>query len=124
MRHVEVLVARLDFEADPGGAVAIEEQPPVAQHPVHEVGGSAVQGDDLNRRVQDALELAFQNELRGRERCRRISREEDSNVDIAVRSTVSAGHATEEVDRDRTSSVGLEEGTEAGFDGAGVHAPL
>lgn len=112
-----------DFEADAGGSVAIEHEAPVPQDPVYEIGRSAVQGHHLNRGGQQPLEGRFDRELGRLQRRRRVRREEDAYVDVAIGPSLAARHAAVEVDGERAPRVVLEEGLETGFHVDGVHVP-
>jgi hypothetical protein len=113
-----------DFEADAGGAVEVEDETSVPEHPVDEVRGSTVERDDLDRATEEALQFGFDGELGCAERRRRFRGEQDSYFDVAVRTCLSASDAAEQVDGQGSPSVGLEEGLQAEFDGGRVHGPM
>jgi hypothetical protein len=99
-KDVDITVVR-----KPGEVVTIDvkavRQPmselAVAQHAVDEVGGRAVEDDDLDGAAQRQLELALQAEALEARR-RRVA-EEDAQVDIAPRPGGAARLAAEEVGR-------------------------
>ena len=101
----------------------VHDEPAVPEHAMHEVRRRAIQRHDLDRAAEDALELAFHGELRSVQRGRRGHREEDAEVDVAVRPGVTPRDAAEEIGGDRAARVCLEEGSETGFDHAVVHGP-
>ena len=93
---------------------------PVPEDAVHEVCGRAVECDNLDRATEEALQRRLDLELRCVQRRGRLPGEENAYVDVAGRARVAAGHASEEIYRDGSPGVLLEEGLEAGFDGRGI----
>ncbi len=61
--QVDVLIAGFHLERDAGGAVALEDEPPVAEDPVDEIDRRRVQDDDLDRAPQQPLQLSLQSQI-------------------------------------------------------------
>ena len=92
------LVARAHFVIDPRGAVAIEDEAPVALDANPQIDWGAIQHDHFNRSTKPAFEFPLEG-VRLRVECRgRRVREQNSHVDVAIRTLLSPSGRAEQVD--------------------------
>ena len=73
-KEVEVFVAGLHFECDAAGAIALEDEPSIAENPVYEINGRGIEGDNLDPPPQQPLHLSLERNGRRAESRRQRSR--------------------------------------------------
>jgi hypothetical protein len=94
----------LDLEGDPAGAVTVDQEMAVPQHPMGEVGRCPVEDDHVERTAEELLQVAGELDAEARGRLALL---EHGDVDVTPAVRGAPRHAPEQVGRGDPLALGL-----------------
>src|SRR5262249_22051247 len=81
--NIEILVTLPHLERHAAGRIAVDEQPPISEHTVHQVGGSMIEDDDIDGLTEYHRQCIDEVDRKRIDRSRRRDIEEHAEIHIA-----------------------------------------